>query len=144
MMIRRFGRDRRQPSVPPKSREAAMTIHGRPGEFWAMWAELVLIAVLLIVIEVLLCAFTILHVWATWMMKRDERRDEAEVERYRHWACPNCQQPFGRLSTWVYPGGRTILNDRREPFLPDVGITCPHCHFLNIFDESGQPMSKTD
>jgi hypothetical protein len=104
-------------------------------EMWILSVELVL-AVLL---EILLCAWAVAWIWLLPKLHQEQRQHEATLDRYSRWACPNCQQPFGRAVEWQGLPDEGRFDIQGEPFNPHVCICCPHCSFLNSFDETGRP-----
>jgi rubredoxin len=90
-------------------------------------------------LEFLLCVSAVLCVvLRAWDLRR-QRQNEAELDRYRQWCCPNCQRPFGKDLPWVIQIGRSPFDARAQRSSLPVGIHCPHCRFLNEFDPGGRP-----
>lgn len=86
-------------------------------------------------LAIVMCAWAVIWLWGI----RQEWRYRAEVERYGRWPCPNCREPFGPGVKWGDPAKEWNTDMRGEPFTPHAIICCPHCRFLNCFDESGRP-----
>ncbi|MBX6314437.1 MAG: hypothetical protein IRY99_16210 [Isosphaeraceae bacterium] len=104
--------------------------------YWVLSAELLL----LILLELLLCAWAVAWMWFLWKDGQERRHHEAEVERYSRWSCPNCRQPFGPDVEWLaFSGKGTEIDIRGQPFIPHISIHCSHCSFLNAYDEAGRP-----
>jgi phage FluMu protein Com len=102
-----------------------------PMEYWALLGSFIL----LVLIEVFLCACAVLWMCA-W---RIDRLNEAEMQRYRQWCCPNCGRPFGPELSNVCLGVCPGADGRDARAICHVVIHCPHCRYLNSFDPSGRP-----
>jgi phage FluMu protein Com len=103
---------------------------------WLLSAELTL----LLLLELLLCAWAVAWMWFQWKDRQVRHHHEAEVERYMSMACPNCHQPFGLDVEWLaFTGEGASIDVRGQPFAPHLGICCPHCRYLNSYDEAGSP-----
>ena len=88
-----------------------------PVESWALWAELLF----LVFLEFLLCGWAVLWVWALWRYSLNE----AKLDRYRQWCCPDCQRPFGKDLQWVIYLERSPVDARGERLSLPVSIHCP-------------------